>query len=94
MTSTKPALITDAFLSEAKQEHLLVQLVGFWAADEWNLKQCPLVKNGMGLRTPGRFGFLAPLRHWVVTLYRGDKDVSNGTIPLPEGPHEIGACIP
>jgi len=46
MTNTKPALITDEFWSESKQQHLHVQLVGFWAADEWNLKQCPLVNNG------------------------------------------------
>jgi len=29
----------------------------------------------------------------VVTLFRGDKDASNGTIPLPEGPLEIAARI-
>ena len=29
----------------------------------------------------------------VVTLYRGDKEVSNGTIPLPEWSLEIAACI-
>ena len=33
------------------------------------------------------------LKNLVVTLYRGDKDVSNGTIPLPEQPLEIATRI-
>jgi len=33
--------------SETKRQRLVDQLTGFWAQDEWNIAECPLIDEAM-----------------------------------------------
>ena len=65
----------------------------------WNVPSVPTtvfvndIGNQFLIRIGARDSFerVAATQIWVVTLYRGDKDVSNGTIPFPEQLLEITA---
>src|SRR5947208_13010303 len=61
MNGCESILVPDEFWSEAKQQHMRTQLVGFWAADEWEMQQCPLVDgNGASYARPLKFNCTSP----------------------------------